>query len=66
MTNVWTQLATQSYTFNSVGEREGYSSKAFVCIARAFLACLRNGPPPSGLNSLDSAISRHDGTTRKR
>ena len=42
MANVWKQLVTQSYTFYLVGEREGYVSKAFVCIARAFLAGLRN------------------------
>ena len=41
------ELVTQSYTFDSVGEREGYFSRAFVCIARAFLTGLRNGPPPS-------------------
>ena len=65
MTNVWTQLVTQSYTFDSVGEREGYFSRAFVCIARAFLTGLRNGPPPSGLNWLDSSISRNDGDDAK-
>ena len=43
--NVWKQLVTQSYTFDSVGEREGYVSKAFVCIARGFLDGLQNGPP---------------------
>ena len=65
MTNVWKQLVTQSFTFDSVGERKGYVSKAFVCIARAFLAGLRNGPPPSGLNGLDSSISRNDGDDAK-
>ena len=45
MANVWKQLVTQSYTFDSVGEREGYVSKAFVCIARGFLDGLQNGPP---------------------
>ena len=43
MTNVWTQLVTQSYTFDSVGEREGYFSKAFVCLARVGFGRGRGG-----------------------
>ena len=46
---------------NGAGEREGYVSEALVCIAKGYLAGLRNGPPPSGLNGLDSWISRNDG-----
>ena len=48
------QIHTQSTVYDDGPQREGFISKVFLCMARAFLGGIRSGPVPAGPNPLDS------------
>ena len=47
------QLATQSVFHTDKSAQEDYCSKAFLCVARAFICGLKGGAAPMGPNPLD-------------
>jgi hypothetical protein len=56
------QLATQSVFHTDKTAQEDYCSKAFLCVARAFICGLRGGAAPMAPNPLDDPSSSAVGT----
>ena len=51
------QITTQSLIYDDIAQREGFISKAFLCMAKAFVCGMRGGSCPPGPNPLDSPPS---------
>jgi hypothetical protein len=51
--SVWNQLLTQSAQFTQ-STREAYCTKAFLCMALAFVCGLKSEPAPVNPNALDT------------
>ena len=57
MRSVQEQINTQSSVFDDSAQREGFVSKSFLCMARAFVCGVKGGPVPAGPNPLDTPPS---------
>jgi hypothetical protein len=47
------QITTQSTVYDATAQREGFISKAFLCMVKAFVCGIRGSPCPPGPNPLE-------------
>ena len=52
--SAWKQLLTQSAQYTHLPTREAYCTRAFLCMAQAFICGLKSGPAPANPNALDT------------
>jgi hypothetical protein len=52
--SAWKQLLTQSAQYTHLPTREAYCTRAFLCMAQAFICGLKSGPAPVNPNVLDT------------
>jgi hypothetical protein len=52
--SAWNQLLTQSAQYTHLPTREAYCTRAFLCMAQAFICGLKSGPAPVNPNALDT------------
>jgi hypothetical protein len=54
--SAWKQLLTQSAQYTHLPTREAYCTKAFFCMAQAFICGLKSGQAPVNPSALDTLI----------
>jgi hypothetical protein len=55
--SAWKQLLTQSAQYTHLPTREAYCTRAFLCMAQAFICGLKSGPAPVNPNAMMDTLT---------